>query len=395
MSKESIEQYLEEHQSNYVGKYRCHSNVLIENHEHKFRYYIRDAQFREISVYVTIQHEPAIDYEFSFALNEQEQEYIVKDALQTILYFMQYKTVLDVRFFESYIQSKKIDMALEALDYRNLLDYLEYHQGTNQITIDTFYAFFIPYIEKLYKKNQYDKMMDAFSLLLDKILYEYEWDGETVKYLDTQYQFHLYYFRKIIVMIYKRLDDIYACNKDDLLESIYRLCELPRFAFAIISDFKPLVLSAPKATAEILSYVKERTKNNLAVQYFESIYQSNKQAYMEANMGIIRFVMQDMLTFANHDLQLAIGNAIVANEGYDLLIQLFARDYNTFVFVCFPIDSFPKKYRKTIREELEKAIMFYAARMEHDEYRLSSFEQVFNINRLLMQNYKEYGRNGK
>lgn len=40
-----------------------------------------------------------------------------------------------------------------------------------------------------------------------------------------------------------------------------------------------------------------------------------------------------------------------------------------------------------------KAIRFYAGRMEHDEYRLSSFEQVSNINRLLMENYKEYGKN--
>ena len=43
---------------------------------------------------------------------------------------------------------------------------------------------------------------------------------------------------------------------------------------------------------------------------------------------------------------------------------------------------------------IEKAIRFYAGRMEHDEYRLSSFEQVSNINRLLMENYKEYGKNG-
>lgn len=395
MSKESIEQYLKEHQSNYNGKYRCHSNVLIGEYEHKFKYYIRDAQFREISVYVTIIHEPSIRYEFSVDLHEQEQEYIVKDALQTILYFMRYKTVLDVRFFDEYIQSKEFDSPLEPLDYRNLLDYLEYHQGTTQEAIDTFYSFFLPYMKYLHKNKEYKKIIDAFNLLLDKILYEYEWDGENLKYLDTQYQYHLYYFRKIIVMVYKRLDVFYKECKRELLEAIHRLCTLPRFTFAILSDFKPLILSVPKATKEIIEYIKEKTNDNLVVQYFEAIYESDTSAYFEANMDIIRFVMQDMLTFANHDLQLAIGNAIVAREGYDLLIQLFARDYNTFVFVSFPIDSFPKEYRKIIREELEKAIMFYAARMEHDEYRLSSFEQVFNINRLLMENYKEYGRNGK
>ncbi|MFV0395532.1 MAG: hypothetical protein ACK5LC_14290 [Coprobacillaceae bacterium] len=395
MSKESIVEYLKEHESNYIGKYRCHSNVLIGNHEHKFRYYIRDAQFREISVFVTIHHEPVIKYEFSVDLHEQEQEYIVKDALQTILYFMKYKTVLDIRFFEEYIQSKKVDITLEPLDFRNLLDYLEYHHGTNQGTVDTFYSFFMPYIDQLYKQNQGKKIIDAFNLLLDKILYEYEWDGETSKYLDTQYQFHLYYFRQVIVKLYKKLDLFYKESKNEILEEIHRLCELPRFTFAIISDFRPLILSTPRASKGILEYISEKTNDNLVVQYFEAIYHNDKQAYIEANMDIIRFVMQDMLTFANHDLQLAIGNAIVAKEGYDLLIQLFSRDYNTFVFVCFPIDSFPEKYRKIIRAELEQAILFYAARMEHDEYRLSSFEQVSNINRLLMENYKEYGRNGK
>lgn len=45
--------------------------------------------------------------------------------------------------------------------------------------------------------------------------------------------------------------------------------------------------------------------------------------------------------------------------------------------------------------ELEKAIRFYAARMNHDEYRLTSFEQVANINRLLMEEFKEVYGHGK
>ncbi len=38
--------------------------------------------------------------------------------------------------------------------------------------------------------------MDSIALLLDKILYEYEWDGVNAKYLDTEYQFHLEYFKR-------------------------------------------------------------------------------------------------------------------------------------------------------------------------------------------------------
>lgn len=400
MGRESIFKYLEDHKSAYVGKYRCHSSVQTKRYEHKFHYYIRDIQFREINVFLTIDYSgDTVEYSTSVDLHEQEQEYIVKDALNTILYFMQYKTILHCHVFEHYITSKNTESMLEPLDYRNILDYLEYHRGTNQETVDEFYDFFMPYLERLIHNKNYSKFMDSMNLLLDKILYEYEWDGTNAKYLDTQYQFHLYYFRKIIVMVCEHLDKFYKEEKDKLLEAIWRLCQSQRFAFAIMTDFGSLVLSHMHITRSIFKYIESKNKkdgsDNLVIPYFKSIFDSNKDAYDEASMNVIRFVMNDMLTFANHDLQLAIGNAIVASEGYDLLINLFAKDYNTFVFVCFPISTFPKEYRPMIRDELEKAISFYAARMEHDEYRLSSFEQVFNINRLLMENYKEYSKNEK
>lgn len=400
MSKQSIHRYLEEHQSAYVGKYRCHSSVQTKPFEHKFHYYIRDPQFREINVFLTVDYSnDKVDYSFSVALHEQEQEYIVKDALNTILYFMQYKTILHCHVFEHFITSKNTESMLEPLDYRNILDYLEYHQGTNQATVDAFYNFFMPYLERLIFSQNYSKFMDSVNLLLDKILYEYEWDGTNAKYLDTQYQFHLYYFRKIIIMVYQSLDKFYKEAKDKLLEAVWRLCDSQRFAFSIMTDFGNLVLSHMRITRAVFKYVvaknQESKTKNLVIPYLQAIFDSNQEAYNEASMNVIRFVMNDMLTFANHDLQLAIGNSIVASEGYDLLINLFAKDYNTFVFVCFPISSFPSEYRPMIREELEKAISFYAARMDHEEYRLSSFEQVFNINRLLMENYKEYGKNGK
>ena len=43
-----------------------------------------------------------------------------------------------------------------------------------------------------------------------------------------------------------------------------------------------------------------------------------------------------------------------------------------------------------VRDELVTAIQYFAARMENENYRLSSFEQVTNINRLLMDNFKEW-----
>lgn len=66
-------------------------------------------------------------------------------------------------------------------------------------------------------------------------------------------------------------------------------------------------------------------KNNIVIDYLKSLYLNNHDLYIEACENILRFVMNDVLTFANHDLQKEIGNKIVTKEGYDLLIDLFSR----------------------------------------------------------------------
>lgn len=394
MARECIEKYLAEHTSKYIGKYRCHSSVQTKKFEHKFRYYILDSQFRDINVFLTIDYSgEEIIPTFSVELHEQEQEYIIKDALNKIIYDSHYKTILHCHIIAHFIETHQKETLLEPLDYRNILDYLEYHNGTNQETVDQFYSFLMPYLNRLIYNKNYKKFMDSITLLLDKILYEYEWDGTTAKYLDTQYQYHLYYFREIIRIVYANLDKFYKETKEQLLEAIWRLCKLQRFAFTIMTDFGSLVLSHYHITLDIFHYINKRAKDehyqSIVLPYMEAIFNSDDEAFKDACKDVIRFVMNDMLTFANHDLQIAIGNSIVLDVGYQLLIDLFSQDYNTFVFVCFPISTFPEEYRCTIKKELEKAIRFYAARMEHDEYRLTSFEQVANINRLLMENYRE------
>lgn len=395
MTRKCIEDYLNSHRSTYVGKYRCHSSVQTKKFENKFHYYILDSQFREISVFLTIDYSgDVIEPTFSMELHEQEQEYIIKDALKKILYCNQYTTILHCHVFEHFIETHPQDTFLEPLDYRNILDYLEYHSGTNQETADEFYTFFMPYLKRLIENKNYKKFMDSISLLMDKILYEYEWDGVNAKYLDTEYQYHLYYFREIIKMVSQNLEEFYKETKEQLLESLWRLCQVKRFAFAIMTDFGNLVLTNVKIAQQIFEYVQQKSQDegdevNIVIQYIKAIFDSDPDEYKEACEDVLRFVMSDMLTFANHDLQLAIGNTIIMHEGYELLIDLFSKDYNTFVFVCFPISTFPAKYKKMIKEELEKAIRFYAARMNNNKYRLTSFEQVANINRILMEEYKE------
>ena len=363
MARKCIEKYLETHKSTYIGRYRCHSAVQTKKFEHKFHYYILDIQFKAIDVFVTIDYSgDEIVPTFSVNLHEQEQEYIIKDALNKILYFNQFKTILHCHVFEHFIETHTVDTILEPLDYRNILDYLEYHSGTNQETVDEFYTFFNPY-------------------------------------LDTEYQFHLEYFKETIKKMTNHIDGFFKSTKDELLEIFERLCQMPRFTLSIIKEFGNLILLNKEVAERLFNHFErlnpDQLENNIVISYLKSLYQNNHEQYIDACEDILRFVMNDVLTFANHDLQKEIGNRILEIEGYDLLIDLFSKDYNTFLFVCFPISTFPPEYKEIMRLELEKAIRFYAARMNHDEYRLTSFEQVANINRLLMEEYKEEYSNGK
>ena len=207
--------------------------------------------------------------------------------------------------------------------------------------------------------------MDSIALLLDKILYEYEWDGVNAKYLDTEYQFHLEYFKETIKKMTNHIDGFFKSTKDELLEIFERLCQMPRFTLSIIKEFGSFILLNKEVAERLFNHFErlnpDQLENNIVISYLKSLYQNNHEQYIDACEDILRFVMNDVLTFANHDLQKEIGNRILEIEGYDLLIDLFSKDYNTFLFVCFPISTFPPEYKEIMRLELEKAIRFYAA----------------------------------
>ena len=165
----------------------------------------------------------------------------------------------------------------------------------------------------------------------------------------------------------------------------------------IMTDFGNLVLSHYNLTKKLIYSLKEdfilndkdeeREGVNLTFSYIYYIFINDFEQYKAVLLKVLRLIIGNRLTFANSDLDLALGNSIIRTEGYEILLDLFHEDYNTFIFTCFPISSFPKKMISQIREELEGAIQFFAARMDNDRYRLSSFEQVSNINRLLMDNF--------
>lgn len=396
-----LKDFIKTHDSHYVGKYRFHSGYRTEEYGFKNHYYMLDQNFRQIDIYVEVQCKDRITYTFSEDLHEQEKMYIIKDALQRIINKAQYKSSLHYTLYESYIKTISNEhIFLEPVDFCDILNYMKYHRGINQKTMDDFYKIFIPCLKRQMENKNYKKFIDSVNLLLRNVLYQYEWDGTNSKYLDTEYQYHLYYIREIIRIVYKHLDKFYKNVPDELFDAIQSLCLNERFSFAIMTDFGSMVLSQYRVTNAMINSLKEKLvlndkdvekeDVNLVFSYIYYIFHNDFDQYYVVILKVLRSVINNMLTFANHDLDLALGNSLVKSEGYQVLLDLFHADYNTFIFTCFPIDSFPTEMKPKVREELVTAIQFFAARMGSEKYRLSSFEQVMNINRLLMDNFKEW-----
>ncbi|WP_050637759.1 hypothetical protein [Candidatus Stoquefichus sp. SB1] len=396
-----MKEFIATHHSQYIGKYRYHSGYRTEESGYKAHYYMLDQNFRQIDIYVDIFCKDQITYTFSEDLHEQEKIYIIKDILQRIIDKSQYKSTLHYSLYDNFIKTISNEQyVLEPIDFYSILNYMKYHQGINQKTMDTYYKIFIPCLKTHLKNKNYESFMDSVNILLDNILYQYEWDGTNSKYLDTEYQFHLYYIREIVRIVYENLDKFYKNVPDQLFEAIHILCLNTRLSFAIMTDFGSMLLSQYRVTNAMINHLKnelvlndkdeERENVNLVFSYIYYIFHNDFDQYYAVILKVLRGVINNMLTFANHDLDLALGNSLVKSEGYQVLLDLFHEDYNTFVFTCFPIDTFPLEMKPKVRDELVTAIQFFAARMESDNYRLSSFEQVMNINRLLMDNFKEW-----
>ena len=101
--------------------------------------------------------------------------------------------------YENYIKTISTQLTvLEPIDFCDILNYMKYHQGSNQKTMDEYYKIFIPCLKIHLDNKNYKQFIDSVNLLLKSVLYQYEWDGTNSKYLDTEYQYHLYYIREIV-----------------------------------------------------------------------------------------------------------------------------------------------------------------------------------------------------
>lgn len=402
IKQEVIQKYMDEHKSHYIGKYRYRCSYRISDTAMKFHYYMLDENFRNIDIFIEISYDNEIVADFSENLNDQEKQYIIKDTLTRIFYKEKFTHILHYSLIPKIVKEKRlIDTNLAPIDYIDLLEYMKYHQGINQKTIDSFYDIYMPVMNDLRKTGKYDSYLFSLILLLRNILYEYDWDGPNSKYRDTEYQYHLYYVRELIQVIVDHLDVFYKYAASYLFQLMNLLCQHTLFSFCIMSDLGSLfydnevVLKAlsDNLKKHFILYDKEAdnlNSCNLVYSYLFYYYSNKKEPFREVIKQVFRSIVDAILMYANHDLDLALGNTLLKNEGYDVLLDLFSSDYNTFVFTCFPISSFPTEMRTSVRNELVAAIRFFAGRMNNDKYKLSSFEQVLNINRLLLDNFGDW-----
>lgn len=384
--KKCIDTYIQNHSSNYLGKYKRLSSVKVQQNLYKFRYYTRDEQFREVHIFLSLTYSDGmIEHDFSVELNEQEKVFIIKDALQGIKGFLDHRTLLHADIFELYLKNNNPHQYLEPQDYRNILDYIEYHDGISEQTIDQFHFYFIPYIDSTIENQSYKNTLEALELYFDKILYEYIWDGSYSKYIDYQYHFHMKYINDLMHRVSANINEFYECDKITTVKIFKKLFTYPRFLLMYLNKCNlpaSLKLDLIQCISKDLDLFED--VDILIVNYFKSHFSLNTENQKKYAVDILNRIVIDYYTFDNVDMQLEIGNCIIDEYSYDIVIQLFLSNYNSYIFNCFPINKLSIDFKLQIKQALENACYYYNEKMDNPSNLLSSIEQICNVNRLLL-----------
>ena len=401
---EVLKEYLKAHESKHIGKYRFRAAYRSGDFVVKGIYYIMDNSFRTIEIFVELTViDEEVNVTFSEKLNEQEKQYITNDLIEKIINRLQDKNYLHYSLYERFIDEKQPTeiTTISPRDWIDVLNFMKYHYGVNQETSDRFNRLFRPAMANLRESKHYEEYLDAIYAFFENVDYQYEWGSGNSIYLDTEYQYHLFYLREMLKSLYENFDEFYNMQPDKTYRIIKLLCDHYRFAMMIMVDYMKRIIAPSSAQEKLFErldqdYIlfNEETKHfkdyNIVYSYLYYLYHDDHENYHKIVEDVIRIVVNYYLTYVNHDLDLALGNAFIKSEGYETIVEIFHTDYNTMIFTVFPIESFPDELKNTIRDELARAIRFFAGRMDNDQYRMSSLEQVLNINRLLLDNFREW-----
>ena len=171
MNRKLIRDYIDNHKSTYHSKYKYHSSYQRTQNIYKFHYYMRDAQLQQINIYFEIMLGDKVSINFAENLHEYEQIALTIDALERLEGFIGQETKLDCDDIKGYINSHERSLDITNQDIINILNYLEYHYGKSQKTIDTFYEMYLPYASKLANEANYKELIQSVNMICDKILY--------------------------------------------------------------------------------------------------------------------------------------------------------------------------------------------------------------------------------
>ncbi len=389
--KEMIRLYIQTHQSTYQSNYKFHSCFQIKPDVYKFHYYMRDSQLQQIDIFFEIELKEKIKYHFKLQLHEYEQNSLVVHALERLLHYFGKEALLKGGDISKFIEHPDITIPLQNQDLMNIYNYLKCHYHITPKTVDKFYSIYLPYFERLLLQNKYKQATDSLNDLCYEMLYEYTWYGINTRYVDLEYYDHLYYFKKIILLCGPKLDCIYNQAPNTIQQLIIHLFKYERFIFCLLSTVNEIPYKS-FVTKNILPAISLHFKDeqeNLAYLYAYSLYYDDTKMLNDTISKIFKKIVDDALRINNHDMMIALGNYILKKYGYQVLINLFKKDRNSFIFKYFEIDDIPLKYHQEIRIELIKTLKYYAKLIDQPMYRLGCLEEIMNINLLLMKYFKE------
>jgi len=400
--RQVISDYLQAHDTHYQGKYRFKCGYHSGDGEYKCIYYLVDVTMRELTIFVDVHVNQTCKVDFSVDLNEEEREAITVNVLQKILLKSGYDSALHWSLYDKYLDlSSDERYQLLPVDYLDIFGYIRYHRGINQKSIDAFYDVLMPALGWMLEKKNYATYLETMCLILNDIAYVHEWDLSMETYVSSEYQYHLYYIRGILKTFYARFEDFYNADSDLCEQLVVILCENPRFALHVLVNYLRKVLHHSDEQDEMMQRLEKRYTvydmserrswtYNMIFSYLFYMYIGDDDSFRGVIREVLRKVMSNCLRYVNHDLDIALGNALVGTMGYEILLEIFSEDYNTFLFTVFPIDTFPNNLQINVRDQLVEAILFFSARMDNEKYKQSSFEQILNINRLLIFNFRDW-----
>ncbi len=393
MNTELMNEYILQNDSSYKSKYKYYSCFQKSENVYKFHYYTRDSQLTQINLFFEINVYDEITTHFTEDIHEYEKTALIISGLKRMLKYNRPSNIVG-KDVKKLLKKSPEELDLTSQDIVTILNYIEYHYGITQKSVDMFYDFYLPHFNYLLKKGKYKQLVEEINYIADEILYENFWTGSYEDYMDQQYYLHLYYFRKILDYCLNDINKIILSSRQGAISLLIHLFEYSRFTLCMLSVLdnvridENLTNLIMKTLASSLNQDQDEDKL-LPYLYVNSIYHHDTEKTKYYVKRIFRGIVDDIMRISNHDMQIALGTYFLKKEGYDILIDSFKEDYNVYLFTSFEIGDIPQEYYPEIKKELKNALYYYSDMMKNERFRLRALEQILHINRIILEYFKE------